>query len=270
MYRSCLHQRPFASFNGRVYPLAVSSISGADQSGITVERRVDWLPNSRHALVSIGAFMVTKTSPKKTVFSKSRFAFSVICEWECPSPKRLASAFNLSRAAGDYASLEHRFRPAAFSSSFTPVYRFGHLLLVPTQVGESSEMRLFAIDTGAPHNLFSMSAAREMSSVTWLLASGHPMPELTGGNGRATFEFSDPSGEVRREQSFHILRFRPTFVRHLLSMRQPFWCPLFFPVIALRVAIRLHSSASVFTKRRTTNEENGSVRDCWAEARKAQ
>ena len=32
----------------------------------------------------------------------------------------------------------------------------------------------------------------------WLLAFGHPMPEFTSGNGRATFEFTDPNGEVRR------------------------------------------------------------------------
>ena len=61
--------------------------------------------------------------------------------------------------------MEHRFRPAAFSSSFAPVYRFGHVLLVPTQVGESSDVKLFAIDTGAPKNLFSVNAAREVSNV---------------------------------------------------------------------------------------------------------
>jgi TonB family protein len=64
-----------------------------------------------------------------------------------------------------YLSTTHRFRPADFSFSFTPVYRFGHLLLLPTQVGDSPDERLFAIDTGAPRNVFSVSAARQISSV---------------------------------------------------------------------------------------------------------
>lgn len=37
-----------------------------------------------------------------------------------------------------------------------------------------------------------------LNVAVWLLASGHPMPEITSDNGRATFEFADPSGEVRR------------------------------------------------------------------------
>jgi len=45
------------------------------------------------------------------------------------------------------------------------VYRFGHFLLVPTQVGESSDQSLFAIDTGAPRNVFSVSAAQKVAQV---------------------------------------------------------------------------------------------------------
>jgi len=37
-----------------------------------------------------------------------------------------------------------------------------------------------------------------LNVAVWLLASGHPMPEITNGNGRATFEFADQSGDVRR------------------------------------------------------------------------
>lgn len=65
----------------------------------------------------------------------------------------------------DYTSLAHRIRPASFSFSFTPVYRFGHFLLVPTQVGNSSDQSLFAIDTGAPRNVFSVSAAQKVAHV---------------------------------------------------------------------------------------------------------
>ena len=64
-----------------------------------------------------------------------------------------------------YLSTTQRFRPADFSFSFTPVYRFGHLLLLPTEVGDSPDQRLFAIDTGAPRNVFSVTAARQISRV---------------------------------------------------------------------------------------------------------
>jgi hypothetical protein len=69
-------------------------------------------------------------------------------------------------AAGPtYINLAKRFRPADFSFSFVPVYRFGHLLLIPTEVGELSDQRLFAIDTGAPRNVFSVSTARDFTKV---------------------------------------------------------------------------------------------------------
>jgi len=65
----------------------------------------------------------------------------------------------------DYTSLANRGRPAGFSFLYTPVYRFGHLLLIPTQVGDSTDQRLFAIDTGAPRNVFSVSTARETTKI---------------------------------------------------------------------------------------------------------
>jgi TonB family protein len=57
-------------------------------------------------------------------------------------------------------------RPLAqFSFAFVPAFRFGHLLLIETEVGDSIGKRLFAIDTGAARNLFSVSTAQEIAKV---------------------------------------------------------------------------------------------------------
>jgi len=48
--------------------------------------------------------------------------------------------------------------------SYTPVYRFGHDLLVSTKVGDASE-KLFLLDTGAVDNMISVDAAREVTKV---------------------------------------------------------------------------------------------------------
>jgi hypothetical protein len=64
-----------------------------------------------------------------------------------------------------YTSVTKRFFPPQFSFNFVPVFRFGHLLLIQTEVGDSPGARLFAIDTGAARNLFSVSTAREITKV---------------------------------------------------------------------------------------------------------
>ncbi len=48
--------------------------------------------------------------------------------------------------------------------SYTRVFRFGHMLLVPTAVGEASS-KLFILDTGAFANTISPEAAREVTKV---------------------------------------------------------------------------------------------------------
>jgi TonB family protein len=64
-----------------------------------------------------------------------------------------------------YTSLVDRFRPAQFSFSFAPVFRFGHTLLIPTEVGDNSAPKLFLLDTGSPGNMFSANAAHEFARV---------------------------------------------------------------------------------------------------------
>jgi tetratricopeptide (TPR) repeat protein len=48
--------------------------------------------------------------------------------------------------------------------SYTPIYRFGHNLLVPTLIG-NAPAKLFLLDTGATSNLISPSAASEVTKV---------------------------------------------------------------------------------------------------------
>lgn len=48
--------------------------------------------------------------------------------------------------------------------SYTPVYRFGHDLLVSTKVGDASE-KLFLLDTGSLDNMISIEAARDVTKV---------------------------------------------------------------------------------------------------------
>jgi predicted aspartyl protease len=60
-----------------------------------------------------------------------------------------------------------RFRDAYVApelKSFTPVYRFGHMLLIPTRIDELP-LKLFLIDTGAFTDTISPEAAREVTKV---------------------------------------------------------------------------------------------------------
>jgi len=49
-------------------------------------------------------------------------------------------------------------------ASYTPVYRFGNALLVPTSVGEAPR-KLFLLDTGSTSNIISTGAAEEVTKV---------------------------------------------------------------------------------------------------------
>jgi hypothetical protein len=50
-------------------------------------------------------------------------------------------------------------------ASWTHVFRFGHLLLVPTTVNDSQPM-LFLLDTGAFNNILAVRAGREVTKVS--------------------------------------------------------------------------------------------------------
>jgi len=76
-----------------------------------------------------------------------------------PSSKRDAN----SQTAMQYPAPRDRYI-APEMKSFTPVYRFGHDLLIPTRIGDS-DPKLFLIDTGGFANLVSPEAAREVTKV---------------------------------------------------------------------------------------------------------
>jgi predicted aspartyl protease len=61
--------------------------------------------------------------------------------------------------------------------SYTQVYRFGHDLLVPTQLGEPTP-RLFLLDTGSTVNMMSLAAAQELTKV-----HGNPNMHVQGLSG---------------------------------------------------------------------------------------
>jgi tetratricopeptide (TPR) repeat protein len=63
----------------------------------------------------------------------------------------------------EHADSLERYIPQSMKS-YTPVYRFGHDLLVPTLVGKYPA-RLFLIDTGTFVNMISLTTAREVTKV---------------------------------------------------------------------------------------------------------
>jgi tetratricopeptide (TPR) repeat protein len=79
----------------------------------------------------------------------------------------------------DFPSHKLRLRPmpaAADNDSFTPFYRFGHIMLMPTSVGDTAH-GLFALDTGSSTNSMSPSMAR---SVTTVRSSNIPVNGMSG------------------------------------------------------------------------------------------
>ncbi|HZU42267.1 MAG TPA: aspartyl protease family protein [Terriglobales bacterium] len=76
-------------------------------------------------------------------------------------------------------------------SAFTPVFRFGHFLLMPTRVDDSSP-KLFIIDTGAFNNGISPDAAME---VTKIRRDNHAV--LKGLNGKVKEVFRADKLDIR-------------------------------------------------------------------------
>jgi tetratricopeptide (TPR) repeat protein len=71
-----------------------------------------------------------------------------------------------STAAASSGAVEFHDRYIASQmQSFTPVFRFGHMLLIQTRVNDASP-KLFLIDTGAFNNTITPLAAREVTKVS--------------------------------------------------------------------------------------------------------
>ena len=79
----------------------------------------------------------------------------------------------------DFPSRKLRLEPMpakASNDSFTPFYRFGHIMLMPTSVGETAH-GLFALDTGSSTNSMSPGIARSVSTVR---SSNIPVNGISG------------------------------------------------------------------------------------------
>ncbi len=76
-------------------------------------------------------------------------------------------------------------------ANWTKVFRSGHMILVPTMVNGSEPM-LFGLDTGAPRNLLSVRAGRQVSK----LRTGDPRP-VQGLSGRVEKVYSSDSASLR-------------------------------------------------------------------------
>lgn len=79
----------------------------------------------------------------------------------------------------DFPSRKLRLEPmpaAANNDSFTPFYRFGHIMLMPTSVGHTAH-GLFALDTGSSTNSMSPGIARSVSTVR---SSNIPVNGMSG------------------------------------------------------------------------------------------
>jgi predicted aspartyl protease len=84
--------------------------------------------------------------------------------------------------------------------TWTPVYRIGHILLIPTQLN-NSKVKTFILDTGAFSTTITTTAAREVTKL-----SADDRWEITGVSGkvkkvyraeRITFRFANVSQEIR-------------------------------------------------------------------------
>jgi predicted aspartyl protease len=80
-----------------------------------------------------------------------------------PLPPPTAAEKALVERYPKIARFRDAFIPPEFKE-FTPVYRFGHMLLIPTRINELAP-KLFLIDTGAFSDTISPEAAREVTKV---------------------------------------------------------------------------------------------------------
>ena len=82
---------------------------------------------------------------------------------ETPDEQTTASPEKTAPQQPKHSGPEDRYI-APEMRSYTPVYRFGHDLLVPTKVGDTPP-KLFLIDTGSIDNQISFDVAREVTKV---------------------------------------------------------------------------------------------------------
>ncbi len=83
---------------------------------------------------------------------------------ELPNPPQQEAEPGALEAGHTGSNIWHNPYVAPEMKSYSPVFRFGHMLLIPTRLNDSPPV-LFLIDTGAFNNSISPEAARQVSKV---------------------------------------------------------------------------------------------------------
>jgi len=107
-----------------------------------------------------------------------------------PYPDEPAGEISLDSQSSQQSSWHDRYFPPEMKD-YTPIFIFGHELLIPTSVN-SSPPKLFLIDTGAFDNELSLAEAKEVSKV-----STERTMEVKGLNGKVKTVYSAANATIQ-------------------------------------------------------------------------
>jgi tetratricopeptide (TPR) repeat protein len=97
-------------------------------------------------------------------FPNAKFKLSPLPAYSDASPKDTPEQAALESQPKQASYLHDRYT-APQMKDYTPIFRFGHMLLIPTEVNDSPPM-LFAIDTGGFDNTITPDAAKQVTKIT--------------------------------------------------------------------------------------------------------
>jgi tetratricopeptide (TPR) repeat protein/predicted aspartyl protease len=107
-----------------------------------------------------------------------------------PYPDEQETDIALYSRSSQAAHRHNRYIPPTMKD-YTPVFEFGHSLLIPTTVN-SAPSKLFLIDTGAFDNMLSLAEAQEVSKV-----SGEYATQVKGMSGKAKRVYSASNATIQ-------------------------------------------------------------------------
>ncbi len=96
-------------------------------------------------------------------FPNAKFKLSELPPYPDASPKEAAQQATLESQPSHDAQRHDRYI-APDMKDYTPIFRFSHMILIPTQVNNSPPM-LFAMDTGAFDNTITPDAAQQVTKI---------------------------------------------------------------------------------------------------------
>jgi tetratricopeptide (TPR) repeat protein len=125
-----------------------------------------------------------------------------------PPDKRATNSPSVAAHPDDDQDAEESYVPPGMAS-YTKVFRFDHMLLVPTWLNDSPA-KLFVLDTGSDHNYISPQAAREVTKIsedydTRVLALNGPVKKVYRAD-KATLTFGRYRHEDQDLVSFDLSR----------------------------------------------------------------